>query len=185
MGNSWLAALVTVVLGAITFWLWHKLDEDAARTLAQRPHEPDYYLEVMVRRSMNKNGGLQDVLSADEVFHYPDDDTTELARPRMEIYNSGGYPWHVVAERGVVKADSEVIFLHGVVEIWRLDDAGQRELEIITSELRVFPEVQYAETDNAATIKSPTSVTKSRGFRANFEHNRLELLERVRSRHER
>ena len=74
------------------------------------------------------------------------------------------------------------MLLHGRVEIWRLDDAGEREFEILTSELRVFPKVQYAETDNAATIKGPRTVTKTRGFRANFAHNRLELLQRVRSR---
>lgn len=182
--TSWLTALAALLFGALTFWLWNELDEDAARTSAKRPHEPDYYLIDMVRRTMDRNGGLQNVLTAEQVYHYPDDDSTELARPRMEIYNDHAVPWHVVAERGVVKANSEVIFLHGRVEIWRLDDDGARELEIVTSELRVFPKVQYAETDNAATIKTPTTVTRTRGFRANFEHDRLELLERVRTRHE-
>ena len=74
--------------------------------------------------------------------------------------------------------------LHGEVEIWREGDEGQRTLEILTRELRVLPQEKYAETDEAATINSPTSVTTSIGLRANFAHDRLELLERVRSRHE-
>lgn len=183
MPKPWLIACLTTVLGMASFWLWRQLDEEGPQSQLHR-HEPDYYLIEMVRRTMNREGGLQSVLSAEQVFHYPDDDTTELAHPHMEIYNGGENPWQVVAERGTVKSDNEVIVLHGRVEIWRIDDRGRREYEILTSELRIFPKVQYAETDNAATIKGPSSVTKTRGFRANFEHNRLELLEQVRSRHE-
>ena len=181
---GWLAVLA-VALSAASFWLWQVLSRPAPLGPAAREHAPDYYLIDMVRHTMDRNGDLQNVLMADEVYHYPDTDATELARPRMEIYNDGASPWQVVAERGTIKADADLIVLHGRVEIWRLDDAGEREFEILTSELRVFPKVQYAETDNAATIKSLNSVTKAKGFRANFEHNRVELRERVRSRIER
>ncbi|MGH8596411.1 MAG: LPS export ABC transporter periplasmic protein LptC [Gammaproteobacteria bacterium] len=184
MGKLWLIALITTVVGIASFWLWRQLDDDATLGRLPRRHEPDYYLIEMVRRTMNREGGLQSVLTAEQVFHFPDDDTTELAHPHMEIYNGGENPWQVVAERGIVKSDNEVIVLQGRVEIWRVDSQGRREFEILTSELRVFPKVQYAETDNAATIKGPSTVTKTRGSRANFEHNRLELLNQVRSRHE-
>lgn len=182
MGRTQWIALVAVLFCAGSFWLWRLLVDDENRPPPAGPHEPDYYLVDMVRHSMNKQGELENVLIADRVYHYPDDDSTELARPRMEIYNDTASPWQVTAERGTVKSDTELVLLHGRVEIWRLDDAGEREFEILTSELRVFPKVQYAETDNAATIKGPGSVTKTRGFRANFAHNRLELLQRVRSR---
>jgi lipopolysaccharide export system protein LptC len=184
MNRLLLSAVMSVLFGVLTYGLLRNLEEEEEAQHVSGPHEPDYYLLQMVRRTMNREGGLQSVLSAEEVFHYPDDDTTELAHPHMEIYNGGENPWQVVADRGTVKSDNEVIFLHGPVEIWRVDADGRREYEILTSELRVFPKVQYAETDNAATIKSPTTVTKTRGFRANFEHNRLELLEQVRTRHE-
>jgi len=182
MGRTHWTALVAVLICAGSFWLWRLLTEDENRPAPAGPHEPDYYIVDMVRHSMNKQGELQNVLIADRVYHYPDDDSTELARPRMEIYNDTASPWQVTAERGTVKSDMELVLLHGRVEIWRLDDAGEREFEILTSELRVFPKVQYAETDNAATIKGPRTVSKTRGFRANFAHNRLELLQRVRSR---
>ncbi len=184
MRQPWVIATLMAMLGVATYFLWRQLDEDSSKGLIQHRHEPDYYLVEMVRRTMDRTGVLQNVLTAEQVFHYPDDDTTELARPRMEIYNGDANPWQMVAERGVIKADNEVIFLHGRVEIWRLDAAGNREFEILTSELRVFPKVQYGETENAATIKGPATITKTRGFRANFEHNRLELLEQVRTRYE-
>lgn len=183
-GRGGAAALVAVAVSGAVFWLWHALTSEPPVPRTPR-HAPDYYIIDMVRHTMDRNGDLQNVLMADEVYHYPDDNSTELARPRLEIYNDDANPWQVVAERGSIKSNSDLVVLHGRVEIWRVDDEGEREFEIFTSELRVFPRVQYAETDNAATIKSLTSVTKTKGFRANFEHNRLELRERVRSRIER
>jgi lipopolysaccharide export system protein LptC len=185
MGRAGGIMLLALLLSAGTFWLWHFLTREAPNLPNARRHTPDYYIIDMVRHTMDRNGDLQNVLMADEVYHYPDDNSTELTRPRMEIYNEEQNPWEVVAERGTLKANTDLVVLHGRVEIWRLDDAGQREFEIITSELRVFPNVEYAETDNAATIRSFNSVTKTKGFRANFGHHRLELRERVRSHIER
>jgi lipopolysaccharide export system protein LptC len=184
LAHPWFPSIATALLCGLTFWLWRALDDDSTAGAEQARHEPDYYLLEMVRETMNREGGLQSILTAEQVHHFPDDDTTELAHPHMEIYNGGENPWQVVAERGVVKADNEVISLHGKVEIWRMDSKGRRELEILTSELRIFPKVQYAETENAAIIKGASTVTKTHGFRANFEHNRLELLEQVRTRYE-
>ena len=179
-----LSALISVCLGAVTFWLWQYLDEDIGGQQETRPHEPDYYIEDMIRNTLDENGAIKNILYADLVTHYPDDDSTELEKPRMEIYNGKSDPWYVIAERGWVSAGSEVVLLHGEVEIWRLDDEGRREFEVLTTELRVLPKEQYAETDNPATITSETTVTNTIGMRANFAHDRLELLKQVKSRHE-
>jgi len=179
-----LSAFIFVSLGALTFWLWQYLDEDDGVAGPSRPHEPDYYIEDMVRNTLDETGAVTNVLYADLVTHYPDDDSTELEKPRMEIYNGSTDPWYVIAETGWVSSGNEVVLLHGDVEIWRLNQAGDREFEVLTSELRVLPQEQYAETDDPATITSETTVTKTIGMRANFAHDRLELLKQVRSRHE-
>jgi lipopolysaccharide export system protein LptC len=164
--------------------MWQYLEDADSTAAPSQPHEPDYYIEDMVRNTLDETGALKNVLYADLVTHYPDDDSTELSNPRMEIYNGGVDPWYVIAESGWVSSGNEVVLLHGEVEIWRLDDAGARKFEVLTSELRVLPREQYAETDDPATITSKTSVTKTIGMRANFAHDRLELLKQVKSRHE-
>lgn len=184
MTTSWGSALGFVIFGALTFWLWRQLDETQGHVVPNQVHEPDYYIEDMVRNTLDENGALANVLYADLVTHFPDDDTTELDRPRMEIYNGRSDPWYVIAERGWVSSGSEVVLLHGEVEIWRLDETGNREFEVITSELRVLPQEQYAETDDPATITSKATISRTIGMRANFAHDRLELLKQVRSRHE-
>ena len=182
--NAWLTAATMCLLGAFSFWLLHRLDIEDFALRVPDPHEPDYYIENMTRTTTGVAGELKNILRAERVEHFPDDDSTELASPHLEIYNGNVEPWHVVAERGWVSSGNDVVLLHGEVEIWRLGDAGQRIYQVLTSELRVLPKEQYAESDNPTTIIGPSTVTHAIGMRANFAHDRLELLQRVRSRHE-
>lgn len=182
--NPWLTAISVLLLGVASFWMLHKLEMDERNTPKAREHDPDYTIDNMLRRSYGDAGELRSVLRSPRVLHYADDDSTELASPRLEIYNGTVEPWHVVAERGWVSSGNEVVLLHGDVEIWRQDESGQRVYQVLTSELRVLPKEQYAETDNATTIIAPATVTHAIGMRANFAHDRLQLLKHVRGRHE-
>lgn len=181
--NPWLTALGVFVLAVLSFWMLHRLEVDLRGGPRARQHETDYTIDDMTRRTFGPAGELQSVLRSPKVLHFADDDTTELASPRMEIYNGDVEPWHVVAERGWVSAGNDVVLLHGDVEVWRHGPTGEREYQVLTSELRVLPKEQYAETDNAATIIGPATVTHAIGMRANFAHDRVQLLKQVKARH--
>lgn len=181
--NAWLSALGVLLCAVLSFWLLQNL-ETTDRAMKRSPaHEPDYYLENMVRRTTGESGELMNVLTAERVTHFPDDDSTELASPHLEIYNGATEPWHVIAERGWINSGNDVVLLHGEVEIWRLGADGGRTYQVLTTELRVLPREQYAETDNPTIIVGPSTVTHAIGMRANLAHDRLELINRVRSRY--
>lgn len=182
--NVWLTTLAVLAFGIFSFWLLQDLERSERAERAPQLHEPDYTLDYMVRKTTDESGQLKNILRADHVEHFPDDDSTELASPHLEIYNGPGEPWHVVAERGWISSGNDVVLLHGEVEIWRLGAGGRRSYEVLTTELRVLPREQYAETDNPTIIVGPSTVTHSKGMRANFSHSRLELVNRVRSRYE-
>ena len=182
--NVWLSTLAMVVLAIASFWVLQQLDQPRPEHRPVAPHEPDYYIDDMVRTTTGIEGELRNILKAEQVRHYPDDDSIELDSPHLEIYNGHPQPWHVIAETGWVSSGADVVLLHGEVEIWRYGDAGARQYEVLTTELRVLPKEQYAETDSPAKITGPSTVTHTIGMRANFAHDRLELLERVRSRYE-
>ena len=180
------AALVlgSILLAVGTFWLLQQLEEDAAP--APPPSRAaDYFMEDMLRQSMDRDGRLKTLLRADRAEHFPIDDSTELTQPRMEIYNESDRPWHVVAERGIVSGDGNVVILYGPVDAWRKRDDGELEIELSTTGMRILPKEKYAETDTAVTIRTPASETRATGMRANFGFNRIELLKDVDSRVER
>ena len=182
--NAVISAIIVMLFGIFSFWLLQNLESAQVASRVAAPHEPDYFIEDMVRRTTNGDGVVHNILRAELVEHFPDDDSTELASPHLEIYNGEVEPWHVVAERGWVSSGNDVVLLQGDVEIWRLGLSGQRIYEVITSELRVLPKEQYAETDNPTIIVGPATVTHAIGMRANFAHSRLELVQRVRSKYE-
>jgi lipopolysaccharide export system protein LptC len=182
--NRWSTIVVLLLLVGITSWLLIRLDKDNRITKAIGRHEPDSYMENFTRTEMDENGRLKSRLQANYMVHFSDDDSTELVRPRLEIYSGDTKPWQITAERGWVNANHEVILLYGEVYLWRNNSKEERELEMITTDLRVLPKTEYAETDNATTIITPLSITNAIGMRLDLGTDRLELLSRVRSRHE-
>ena len=182
--NTFISTLLIVMLSILSFWILQNLERTERVARGPETHEPDYFLDNMVRTTTGEAGELVNVLRAERVEHFPDDDSTELASPHLEIYNGDAMPWHVIADSGWVSSGNDVVLLHGEVEIWRTDKTGRRVYEVLTSELRVLPKEQYAETDSPTIIVGPETVTKSIGMRANFSHSRLELVNRVRSRYE-
>jgi lipopolysaccharide export system protein LptC len=179
----WIISFFAVLVALYSFWVSLGIEETAVPNFALDLKDPDYYIENMVRRTMNVNGEIGTILYADLVKHFPSDDSMELLKPYLQLYNTVGEPWHVMSETGWVSAGNEVILLHGEVEIWRLDSEKNRVIQALTSELRVLPDDEYAESDQPSIIIHPSAVTHSIGLRANFSHNHLELVRQVRSKH--
>ena len=181
--KAWGIPLLASFAAVATFWILLNVDNDAYYERKDNFRAPDYSFEDMNRRTSGELGGLKNVLDAELVEHFPKDDSMELLRPYLKIYNSSDEPWHIRSETGWVSSGNEVILLHGEVEIWKLGKNRERILQALTTELRILPDQEYAETDNTAIIIGPSSVTHTLGFRANFSLNHLELIERVRTKH--
>ena len=62
----------------------------------------------------------------------------------------------------------------------RLATDRRDTLELTTSELRVVPAKQYAETDQAVTVVTDLGITRAIGMQADLQQRRLQLLAQVR-----
>ncbi len=172
-----IACLSLALLGTLIF-SWISDDPDLFGR-GQAGHFPDYYMEHFSTLTMEQDGRPKNRLIAEYMAHYPDDDTIELINPRLEIYKEAKPPMIITSDKGWVTSNNKVILLTGDVDLWQDDDAGLRELEVITSDVRVLLDQDYAETDSHATIKKQNSVVDADGVRAYFKQNRLELLNNV------
>jgi lipopolysaccharide export system protein LptC len=175
---------VLLLLGGVTsLWLM-RLEEEPGVATKEVQHVPDSYMENFTRTDMDENGLVKGKLTAEYMRHFPDDGSTELLRPRFEIYNGGSNPWYIRAERGWGSADYELIKLYGDVHIWNNDAQGGRNVEVITEELHAWPKTKYTETDKAATIITPSSITQGIGLRTYLGSKQLELLNEVKTHYE-
>jgi lipopolysaccharide export system protein LptC len=169
--------LMVTALGSA--WLLKVVSQQRSTTETERFHEPDYYMEDFTTLTMRRDGTPKSSLYAVYMAHFPDNDTSELLQPEIELYRTSRLPLYVSADKGWVTADSEVILLKGNVQLWENDEAGERILQINTSKANVLLELDYAETDQPATIKARRTTITGIGMRAYFEDSRLEVLKDV------
>lgn len=174
---------VLLLLVLVSGWLNRAME----KKIVYQPetHSPDYFLNHFTAITMSENGKPDKRLSADRMVHFPDDDTTELTKPTMTIYDADRPPWKVRSETGWVSGDKELLFLQGKVNIDRSEAPGVRPFQIITSDLRVQPNNNYAETDADAHTRSRNDWVDSTGMQVWFaEPIRVKLLANVRGYYE-
>ena len=175
----WKIVIALSLLALGSAWLLNRLTDTGSTEISVLRHDPDTYMHDLITLTMNQDGTPKNKLYADYMAHYPDDNTVELINPKLEIFRLGEPPTIITAEKGWVTEDNEVILLSGNTRLLQLNNEGDRELEIITSDVRVLMDQEYAETDKPTTIFGKKITIKSTGMNAYFAENRLELLHNV------
>lgn len=179
MPFRWKIAVALLLLATGSAWLLNRLagTETAKKEIVG--HDPDYYMENFTTTTMKEDGTPKNKLSADYMAHYPDNDTTELRSPRLEVFRKDELPVNIIADKGWVTEDNEVILLTGNVKFWQDDKTGYRKIEIITTDVRILPKQEYAETDKPVKLIARRTTVNATGVRAYFDESRVELLNNV------
>ncbi len=179
MFARWGPLVVLVVIALGSAWILKSLNDEQTREQEEAAHIPDFYMHGFSTTTMDDTGRPLRQLSADYIAHFSDTQTKEVENPYLVVFHPTREPWHVKSERGWMSADDDVMLLLGEVEIWRNDSAGGREVEVLTSDLRVLPETEYGETDKPVIIRTPTTESRGVGMRAFLQQRRLQLLSQV------
>lgn len=180
----WLPALMLAVLALGSAWLVQRLAVDETAEDAELRHDPDFFMNDFVRVSMGPDGLPAEELRAKRLEHYPDTKTHELEEPYVLAHDDDGTPTEVRSERGWVSADQNVILLQGRVYLWEDDLDGSRRLEILTRDLKIINDAEYAETSETALIRTPSGESRSVGLKAWLEDSRLVLVSQVQTTYE-
>jgi lipopolysaccharide export system protein LptC len=180
-----IAIIILVLLVGLSAWLGKSFEnEDDDQAATTNPDGVDYYMENFTITSMNQQGQPRQDLSAARMEHYSSDDSTALTEPRIVVYKEGTAPWHINANRGWISADGEIVLLKGNVTIERPAENNKGTMKLSTSELRIRPDDEYAETDKAVVMEGDGTQTQAIGMRAYMKQGKLHLLNRVRGRYE-
>ncbi len=177
--DRWKLISVLILVAAFSYWALEKLTEDSAAKLNKLAHYPDYYMENFTTLTMNQDGTPKNRLNAVYMAHYPDDNTSELHKPELEIFRIDRPPIMVTADNGWVTSNNDVILLSGNVYLHQNDEFGNLKVELIAEDARVLVDQKYAETDKAATLITKRSITNSIGMRAYLQEQRMEFLSNV------
>lgn len=166
--RKWSSAIlplsILLVLAALTAWLRHVTEFPDEHRDGRNRHDPDYIVTDARARKLDTSGKLLYTLVAEEVRHYPDDDTTDLLRPTLVHLHPTGPPVTIGARYGHVSSQGEQVDLREQVEVERAATANDEKLVAATSELTVLPDEERAFTRSKVLITQGRSWTQGVGM---------------------
>jgi len=181
--DVWILILLVLSAGA-SWWLANRLHHRELAAITDA-HSPDYWVEGLTFTTMGPDGRPSRRLGAERMVHYADDDSTELSRPRLSVFEGEGPPWKIRSETGWVSSDGELILLQGEVRMERSEAEGVRPVDILTRDLRIQPKQGFAETDRAVSARSLADWVRAEGMQVWFNGPvRIKLLSNVRGQYE-
>lgn len=178
--GAWFPLALLAVVAGLTFWLDRVVQpRDGARAGIVK-HDPDYVVDGLSAKRMDKLGRIKHTLRARKMTHYPDDDVTVLVEPKLVTYGEDRAPITVTSREARMSSNGENVYFEGDVRVVRAPHANQSELIVETNFLHVIPDDNIARTDRPVTIRNAAIVVRASGLELNSETRVLKLEGRVR-----
>jgi lipopolysaccharide export system protein LptC len=170
-----------LLAAALSSWLVIKSLEAPVNT-PEPPQNPDAYMFNVSAVKMNAlDGTPQDELFSPEMVHYPTADTTNVTTPHIIIFNSNGEePWHIYADQGQARNGTDILQLTSNVRLQQAAGPHNQALIINTSAMTIYPDQQYAETDQPIKLWQPSDTATSVGLKAYQQTGIIDLLSQAR-----
>lgn len=166
-------------LAALTLWLRFALEGPTPGGNGRHRHDPDAIIDNFTLTRLDEKGVPRYTLTANRMLHYADDDTTELAAPKV-IRRGEGPAVTITAERGTLTRESNEAFFHDNVLVIREATPGKKELRVRTNFLHLLPDENIARTDQAVTVTEGRSSLSGVGMEFNDNTRRFAIFSQVR-----
>jgi len=181
--NPALIAIAVALLVAVGYWNINPNSFSDRPAQASDENAIDFYVVNARTVQYQADGKLHYEMTASKVEHVMATDITLLTSPDMDLYRGTAYPWKVSSERGEVAPQGTEVELIDKVRVERTDAKGRPTI-LTTSRLTVFPEKEYAQTQQAVRIDAANGVTTAQGMKAYLNDGRMLLQSNVRGQHE-
>ncbi|MEN0036933.1 MAG: LPS export ABC transporter periplasmic protein LptC [Cellvibrio sp.] len=149
---------------------------------------PQIYMKDVETREFDSEGRLHYLLITPQITHFQmnpdtpsDADYTLIDNPNMALHDAESKaPWLVTATIGRSEGNGQLIRLLENVLIQQ-QTPSQGLIQITTTELRVRPREQFAETDKAVKMRSAKGQIDAKGMDADLAQSRLQLKSQVKA----
>jgi len=180
----WAPLLPLLLLLAGTYWLNQQVQPLPPADDGSKRHDPDFIVSNFSATTLNKQGTPHFQISARQMVHYPDDDSTHLEDLQLSSLNADRPDMHASSKRGEISSKGDEVYLRDEVKLVRASSVAQSEMTFATPYLHVTPERELAETDQAVTVTDAHSSFSAVGMRFDNNARTIKLLAQVRSQHE-
>ena len=133
--------------------------------------------------NFDETGYPKSKIIGDQIFHYPDEEDSEIINPKITLFREKGLPVNITADHGWINKDGTRVFLKGHTIIKREKSQDNRFSQLETPELTIWPNKDYAETDKAVKITTAATIATGVGMKAYLDKEHYYLLDNVKVEH--
>ena len=176
---------VAVLLAGIVYLYWAGEQAESARSEAQDeatgPEQPDVYGRKVEYHQLNPDGTLHYRLNAERIEQYSERAYAEMESPIMHMTSPTQPPWDIRSDLGALNTESNTAgvkedVLHLNQNVYMVQKHPDKGVMTVRSDVfRLYPDRQYAETDENVTIDTQVGRTVAAGLVADLETGILKL----------
>ncbi|MSQ80087.1 MAG: LPS export ABC transporter periplasmic protein LptC [Candidatus Methylopumilus sp.] len=148
-------------------------------------NSPDYFLTNFKTTQTESNGSIRFILSANEMTHFSQDDTTRLKKPIFIKYKNNAPNSKIEGGIGLVSSDGEEVQIVDNVKATRFKTDLKPKMELLTDQITILPNKDQAFTKKSVHItQDPKTVVNAIGMKYDKKNGTIKLLEKVRVHYE-
>lgn len=171
--------LALALLAGMSVWLERISRVDTPEAAPHQQQGPDFVAEQTRIIGFGADGSQRYELVSDRIAHFPHNDVTRVALPRL-VMMSEGRATRVTAHQADVSPGGERVDLSGDVRVRRGGDGSGSPLSLDTETLSVWPNDHRAEGDSPVSLVQGNNTAQALGLRANNLFGNLELIGQAR-----
>lgn len=179
--RAWLPVLPLIGILAMTYWLDKQAQPELDTGERKPQHTPDAIIDGLQAVTLNTEGKPRFIMSAKQLVHYADDDSTELIAPALLAHAAARPDVHMSAQKGALSSKGDIIELYNDVKIVRAAGDSRAVLSIRTDYVKVIPDDETAQTDRALTVEEGNNHLSAVGMELDNRAQTLKLLSRVKA----
>lgn len=179
--RAWLPLLPVLGILAVTYWLDQQAQPVVDTSDSLKRHTPDAIVDQFKAVTLNLQGTPRFIMSAKQLVHYADDDSTTLTDPDITALTPQRADVRMTAKRGTLSSKGDVVELIDEVKIVRASSALQSELLIETEYAKIIPDLETAQTDRAVTITDANNHVHAVGLEMDNRAHTIKLLSQVKA----
>ncbi len=181
--QKWLLPMLAVAVAAIGLMVLELPEPVPTEPTEEFPEAPDLVMTGTEIYQYSDTGALHYVLRASEIRHFDPEALTRMNAPRLTLYSEDDAPWEGAAAFGYLRqastgtGEEELVFLRQNVRLEQRRPDGS-QLKLTAPSLYLYPERQYAETEQDVMIETRVGTTRAEGMQADLKSGLLRLTSR-------
>ncbi|MEQ1532867.1 MAG: LPS export ABC transporter periplasmic protein LptC [Sideroxydans sp.] len=181
--RAWLPLLPLLALLAGSYWLSIQVQPlpEVDRTAR---HEVDFTVDQLSSTVLDAQGMPRYVLSAQKLWHFPDDDTTHLQLPQFTQFSDSAPPLYVSSKTGELTHKGEQVRLIDEVRLLREGNTTLKAIRLETDLLHIVPARDWIDTPSAITFYNGKDVVTAVGMELDNRARTLSLLSNIKATHD-